>query len=550
MSDILLTLLLSLLEETLWSKFSAPTQPTSRLLTLLSLFTLQYLLLKAHRHLLHPYLLSPLRHLPGPTNNVPLLGQFPRILAAPSPNEPFLTWSEKWPRAPFIRYLGLGNQETLLINTVDAHKEVLQTHCYAFKKPDLLFRLMGDILGRGLVFSEGAEHRRQRRILMGLFSTKNLRGIAPVFWEKGDLMAGWFEENLGGDGRGVFDLLSCYARMELDVVGRTVLGVELDNLKSADRKWDFAGCYHRIFQPSTLTGLITFINGVVPIRALLPIEANLGYIRDVRQARAMVTECVRQRIQELDQTGGRTESQSTGGASDLLTLILEERKMFKGSEDELTEQEIVDQLLTFVVAGHETTVGTLVWSSYILARNPDIQNKLRGEILDAIALNQNGRSLAYEDIDRLQYLNNFVRETLRLHSPAVISYREAIEDITICNTFIPKGTVLHFNVHLAGRSKATWGDDAEQFTPERWDNRQGDAASPYAFGAFSNGPRVCIGRGFALMNVKMYLVEMVRKFRFFESEDMKAWGDAGPPLLNPSFSLMAKGGLKVGIERI
>lgn len=106
------------------------------------------------------------------------------------------------------------------------------------------------------------------------------------------------------------------------------------------------------------------------------------------------------------------------------------------------------------------------------------------------------------------------------------------------------------SVHLAGQSKATWGDDAGQFIPERWDNLQGEATSPYAFGAFSNGPRFCIGRGFALMNVKMYLVEMVRRFRFFESAEMRAWGDAGPPLLNPSFTLMAKGGMKIGIERI
>lgn len=120
----------------------------------------------------------------------------------------------------------------------------------------------------------------------------------------------------------------------------------------------------------------------------------------------------------------------------------------------------------------------------------------------------------------------------------------------MCGVFIPKGTLLHFGVHISGHSKATWGDDAEHFIPERWDNRQGEAASPYAFGAFSNGPRFCIGRGFALMNVKMYLVEMVRRFRFFESPEMKVWGDAGPPLLNPSFALAAKGGLKVGIERI
>lgn len=206
MADFWCAVLLSLVEEALWSKFPGLQTPsTTRLLRFASCLAPQYLLIKAYRHILHPHFLSPLRHLPGPTDNVPLLGQFPRILTSPSPNEPYLTWSEKWPSSPFIRYLGLGNQETLLINTVAAHKEVLQTHCYAFKKPDLLFRLIGDFLGRGLLFSEGAAHRRQRRILLGLFSAPNLKRISPVFRDKGDLMAQWFDDNLDADGRGVFD---------------------------------------------------------------------------------------------------------------------------------------------------------------------------------------------------------------------------------------------------------------------------------------------------------------------------------------------------------
>lgn len=82
----------------------------------------------------------------------------------------------------------------------------------------------------------------------------------------------------------------------------------------------------------------------MPIRGVLPVEANLGYMRDVSQARAMVTECVRQRMQEVDQTGVLREPQAPGRPSDLLTLILEERQAFKDSEDELTEQEIVNQV--------------------------------------------------------------------------------------------------------------------------------------------------------------------------------------------------------------
>jgi len=105
-------------------------------------------------------------------------------------------------------------------------------------------------------------------------------------------------------------------------------------------------------------------------------------------------------------------------------------------------------------------------------------------------------------------------------------------------------------MHIANHSKASWGDDAEQCIPDRWDKLQGEAANPYAFQGFSQGPRICIGKYFAMMNIKTFLVEMVMKFRFVKSAEMEALGDKGPPLQNPTFTLTPMGGLKVGFERI
>jgi len=100
-------------------------------------------------------------------DNHPFFGQFLKILLNPSPIALHIKWHHIWPDAPFIRYFGLGNEETLVINTMEAHKEILQTHCYSFRKPEVLYRFVGEISGRGLLFSEGEEHKRLRRAMAG-----------------------------------------------------------------------------------------------------------------------------------------------------------------------------------------------------------------------------------------------------------------------------------------------------------------------------------------------------------------------------------------------
>ncbi len=89
------------------------------------------------------------------------------LFNASTPNELYVKWGNQCPDAPFVRHFGLANQETLMVNTPEAHKEVLQTYCYSFVKPEFLFRFIGETIGRGLLFTEGSEHKKQRRMVMG-----------------------------------------------------------------------------------------------------------------------------------------------------------------------------------------------------------------------------------------------------------------------------------------------------------------------------------------------------------------------------------------------
>lgn len=122
--------------------------------------------------------------------------------------------------------------------------------------------------------------------------------------------------------------------------------------------------------------------------------------------------------------------------------------------------------------------------------------------------------------------------------------------MNICGTFIPKGTVIVFNFSQVNLSHTIWGDDAEEFQPERWEDLKGEAASPYAFETFSNGPRICVGKSFAYMEIKCILVDILTRFRVLPTPVVAGYGLENPPLQNPSITVIPKGGLNVVLEKL
>lgn len=149
----------------------------------LVLLSLQYLTINLYYLCIYPFFVSPLRYIPGPKDHHPLIGQTLNQYRANGPYELYLAWSQKWPTAPFIRYISFGNTETLLVNSLKAHREVLSTQCYSFVKPPFFARIVGEVTGMGLVFAEGDEHKKQRKLLNGMISSFE---ICMCFWLHAD----------------------------------------------------------------------------------------------------------------------------------------------------------------------------------------------------------------------------------------------------------------------------------------------------------------------------------------------------------------------------
>ncbi|KAK3324028.1 cytochrome P450 3A5 [Cercophora scortea] len=552
--DLQLTAVLSLLEVVVLTGFQravdlAQTSPLTLIKAFFTHFLLQYGALKVYRVVIVPHYLSPLRHIPGPTNNFPLIGQMKNLLTADSPSSLYVEWGNRWPDAPFIRHLGLANMELLLVNTVEAHKEVFQTHAYDFIKPEFMYRYVADISGRGLLFSEGEEHKRQRRSLGGLFSIPNLKRILPVFQEKAGDLSAMFDREIGGNSKATVEVQDAFSKLTMDVVGVTILGVHLGNLNHTDPQMDFLKCFDRALNQPPLGALISFINTVVPIRRWLPIEANRGFERATREVRRMLLECVRQRSHDLDEAARKKEAfvsaNLASGGRDLLTMMIEDRNKFRATTDEapLTDEETVEHILNFLSAGHETTSGALTWAAFALATHPKVQDKLRLEITTLLSTTT---SPSYTDLESLRYLHNFCREVLRLYAPAFSTYRQAARDLVICGQHIPKGTPLVGIMLVTNLSERVWGADVTSFVPERWEEDR----SPYAFSTFMHGPRICVGKNYALLEFKAMLVEVLMKFRFGMTDELEALGGKLPPLQNPSLSYRPRDGMRVVVERL
>ncbi|KAI2615518.1 cytochrome P450 [Hypoxylon sp. NC1633] len=543
--DLILCAGLAATESFLANKVSGRDASPVSSLTALVLFSVQYLAVKYYRIFLYHEYFSPLRAVPGPKHNQAL-----NLLRAETPTTLYVKWMREHPEAPFIRYLTWANTEVLVPNSLNAHREVLQFQCYSLSKSNWFLRIVKEVAGHGLILMEGDEHRAHRKMLGGSFSLKNIRKLEPIFQGKARDLCRYFDERIRENNgtTGVIDCTTTFSKAILDIMGSAILGVSLDYVKPDDtgaeksvqaqkndfnKGFTFYEAYEVFFSPNTVGKILLFANGFLPTR-WLPLQANREFLSAMNWLNDVLRNLIRDRYRDVSKAvaAGKYEAKDS---RDLVTFIVEE-SLPGGIAEGIGEDEFLGHLLEFMAAGHDTSANMLSWSLYILATKHDIQEKLRAEV------NVLPPNPSYTELDKLPYLENFCKETLRVYSPATTYHREANIDLVIEGVRIPKKTLVDLCPSVTLLNPAIWGDDVDEFDPTRWDRLTGEQLSPYAFSPFSNGPRICIGRQFALFEIKTILAEIVRNYRFVSV-------DQDFTVENPSFTLRPHG-LKVRFEKI
>lgn len=338
------------------------------------------------------------------------------------------------------------------------------------------------LLGNGLVTSEGDHWRRQRALANPAFRPSRLEQYLSAMTDCTRQMAdGWAAAAAPLQ----IDAQAEMSRLTMAIVGRTLFGLDLTQASDRARKaFDTALAVIGRRGPSNLQ---------LPL--WLPTPGNLRFHKALRQLDAIVYELI----------GSFRSGAAEGADQTLLGAYLAARD--PGTGEGMSDQQLRDEVITLYLAGHETTASLLTWSLYRLSRHPDIAMRMSAEIDGQLGKD-------WPDMGQLKglsYTSRFINEVLRLYPPAWTIARNAVEDDTVMGYRIPAGSIVMLSPYLAHRWTEVWPDplrfDPDRFTPDASKDRH-----PFAYFPFSLGPRICIGMQFSLMEARLVLSLILRRF--------------------------------------
>ena len=473
--------------------------------------TLQYagialvLLLFIHKFLVKP-LSSPLRSLPTPTQGPARK----RLFVEPDADQ-LAKWALEIPNEGFIRYHGILNAQKVLVTDPTAVHDILTVRPYSFIKPPAISKIIRSLLGNGLIVVEGDAHKTQKKALQPAFKVRNIKDFYPIFQRKTEELVRSLPSaitSFGGDSPAV-DLGSKLHAATLDVISLASFGKDFACLEDPTSK--LVTDYIQGFAPSKDAQKYRMLALLLPTFVLdrLPLKRN----RELRSAVNAVREYASVEIEQRCDALSNTEKNiACPDSKDILGIVMTE----SGVRD---KEALTNQSLTILGAGHDTVHLTIQGAIWEMVKNPNVQERLRGEIRsyrEAVAKSSVDPTIETPDIDNLPYLQAVCEETLRLHHAVPMMFRRSIEDVLAGGRMFPKGTSFVIPIRALNVAPTLWKSDPLRFDPERWleDPALGGAKNRNAFMTFSAGARICIGQRFARAEFKHLLAGLVGDYRF------------------------------------
>ncbi|XP_073465231.1 cholesterol 24-hydroxylase-like [Aquarana catesbeiana] len=430
-------------------------------------------------------------HIPGPPRDSFIFGHSASINVTEThkvSHDVFLQWAEEY--GPVYR-INILHYVMIYSTDPESVKEYLMSPDYP-KDPNTynrLFYLFGKrFLGKGLLTDPDHEHwYKQRRIMNPAFSHTYLMEMVGVFNEKAEQLMEQLEEKADGKQQvSMHALINC---VTLDVILKVAFGMELGLVEGS--KTPFPDAISTV-----LKGMIHYLQN--PIMQFMP--QHWAYVKKVQNSadllRKVGQECIMKRKQAM--LNGEELPK------DILTKILQVAEQEEGLDDEL----MLDNFITFFIAGQETTANQLSFTVMELTRQPEIIQRLREEIDDIIGFK---REISFEDISNLSYTTQVLKESLRLYPPGPGTSRYIKNDAEIAGIRIPGGVPIVFNTYVMGRMEKFFPNPFT-FDPERFNP---SAAKPYyCYFPFALGPRSCLGQVFAQLEAKVVLSKLLQRFEF------------------------------------
>ncbi|BGP14396.1 hypothetical protein JCM10213_004518 [Rhodosporidiobolus nylandii] len=500
---------------------------------------------------------SSIRCLPGPPSDHPLWGNA-RTALVQEPGVAFRQWTDKYGGA--VRFRHLLGEEQLLITDPVALNYVLNSHVDSYPKPPVLRADIHMLLGGGLAWADGDNHRRQRRLMAPAFTPGPLKAWVPLFFNLSYQLRDMFRARIDsgdvervafgsqkaaedyaakkGEDETVIEMTEWVTRLTLDALGSSAFGYEFNAMRN--ERNELAQALYALFIPSGPpvnphpAGLLLTNTAVWVVRNLY--ERNLLCFIPHPAAKYLLST-----FQKLDDESGKISDSKTKGEKydddpaakkrDLLSIF-----HTPAAQDVMSREELCAQLKTFVFAGHETVSTTITWVLWWLAGHPEKQDRLRREIRAARrkVLAEGKEELSADEVYNLPYLDAVLREVLRLEGtitsvPRVAAHDDLIPLATpirsatdpskmISHIPVKKGQYIEISIYAYNRTRSVYGEDVDAFRPERWLDSEkkieGKVGVYSSMMTFLHGQRACPGWKYGMYQMKAILSVLLDDFEF------------------------------------
>jgi cytochrome P450 len=403
-----------------------------------------------------------------------------------------------------------------LIFHPDGVRHVLQENHLNYDKQIPEYRILSLILGNGLLTNDGKPWLHQRRLMQPAFHRDRVSAFGTLMT---DATVAWLDHleasNIVDTDR-PFDILHEMSRLTLTIVCNALFGSDLSDEEMQRVSRALGTSNHLLAEAYYLPWIL-----------LLPTPQRHQLQAPRRELYEVVDAIIRRR-----RTSGRQRE-------DLLAMLLEARDEETG--EGMSDQQMRDEILTLLIAGHETTATTLAWTFYLLAQHPSVVANLYSEY-QQVLLGQPPQLPQYDDLPQLPLTRMVVEETMRLYPPAWALGRRALADDEIGGYAIPGGAYILVFQYVTHRHPDFW-EQPEAFDPERFAAERVAGRARFVYFPFSGGPRQCIGNQFAVMEAQLILATILSRYQ------LRLASPSARVIPDPLVTLRPRGGIPMTIHR-